>query len=321
MYRAITKNDVNNKSMWYTAWMIGIALLVWSYWVTLCDLVHRWSTESQYSHGFLVPLFSLFLIWDKRQVLSNRCARIVKNLKFEPLGLAVIGLGIVIRLAGTYLFYPILDAVSLVPCLAGLVLLLGGRDLLRLLAAPLAFLLFMFPLPYQLESALAGPLQRAATLASVYVLQTLSMPALAEGNVIVLNELRIGVVEACNGLSMLVTFFALSAAVALLTRRSWIYKSMALLSAVPLALAVNVLRIVVTAILMQKVSAELARVLFHDLAGWLMMPIAMLCLAAEFWLLQRLLIEDRPTPPPLGVDLGPNPPSESSRSTMCAARA
>src|SRR5690606_18419528 len=99
------------------------------------------------------------------------------------------------------------EAAALVLTLAGLFALLGGRPALGWAWPALLFLLFMIPLPFRVEHALSHPLQRAATLGSTFVLQTVGLPALAEGNVIVLESGRIGVVEACSGLSMLLIFF------------------------------------------------------------------------------------------------------------------
>src|SRR5207253_599308 len=95
----------------------------------------------------------------------------------------------------------------------------GGWRALHWARPSLAFLLFMIPLPYRVEVALAQPLQRVATVSSTYVLQTLGFMSFSEGNVIRLGETRIGVVEACSGLSMLLIFFALATAVCLVVKR------------------------------------------------------------------------------------------------------
>ena len=124
------------------------------------------------------------------------------------------------RLAGSYLFFDWLEAVSLLPVLAGAVLLLAGKKALWGSLPAIGFLGFMIPLPFQVETAMSHPLQRVATVVSTYVLQTLGRPAFAEGNVITVNEARIGVVEACNGLGMLLLFFALATAVAIICHRN-----------------------------------------------------------------------------------------------------
>src|SRR5205814_795409 len=133
------------------------------------EMADRWSHDPQYSHGYLVPAFSLYLLWRQRRQLRALPGRA------SWWGAALVALGTGVRLAGTYVFLPWLDAVSLLPSLAGLCLLAGGWPALRCCWPAVAFLAFMLPLPYRFQTALAQPLQRVATLASVYLLETLGL--------------------------------------------------------------------------------------------------------------------------------------------------
>src|SRR5205085_3020112 len=135
------------------------------------------------------------------------------------------------------------------PVLAGTCVCLGGRPALWWAWPAIAFLMFMLPLPYRAELALSHPLQSFATFCSTYSLQTLGFAAVSEGNVIILDNTRIGVVEACNGLGMLVTFFAMTTGTVLIVRRSLIEMLVIIVSAVPIALIANVTRITGTSIL------------------------------------------------------------------------
>ncbi len=267
---------------------LGVGL-IWAYWPTLVEMVRRWSTDPRYAHGYLVPAFALFLLWSRRDRLAD--------LKPQPSGwgLVLIGVALGLRLAGAYYYLGWFEAASLLPALAGLCVLLAGWKSLRWSWPAIAFLAFMMPLPFRLEIALAQPLQRIATKASTYTLQTLGFSALAEGNVIQLEHSRIGVVEACSGLSMLFTFFALASAVLIVMRRPWLDTLLILASVVPIALIVNVARITVTGILHEKVSSRAANIVFHDLAGWFMMPIALGILWAELELLAHLFVEPAST--------------------------
>jgi exosortase len=277
--------------------MLGIVALLgllWAYLPTLATLVRRWSHDPQYSHGFIVPVFALIVLWFRRGMFPPG------TLRPSWWGVVLLLGGAGLRLVGVYYYYDFLDAVSLLPSVTGLCLLLGGWPILRWSWPAIAFLLFMLPLPYHVDLLLAYPLRRLATLASTYVLQTLGVPALAEGNVIVIEELRIGVVEACSGLGMLMTFFALSTAVAFVIGRPLFDKVFVFLSAVPVGVLMNVLRITVTAFLYRVASPELARAVFHDVAGWGMMPLALLVLWLELRFLDRLWIKpDPPCPVPL----------------------
>src|SRR5262249_40983599 len=203
----------------------------------------------------------------------------------------VLAAGLGLRLFGTYFHFVWLDPISLLPTLAGLCLLLGGWAAFRWAWPAIGFLAFMIPLPHSAAVALSGQLQRIATIASTFLLQTMGLPALADGNTIRLDDVEIGVVEACSGLRMLVVFFALSTGAALLIRRTLGEKLVLVASAVPIALASNILRITATGVLYQTVNGDIAQAFFHDVAGWLMMPLGLCFL----WLGVEAI--GRPLPP------------------------
>jgi exosortase len=282
-----------------------LAGLLWAYAPELRGMAERWSNDPQYSHGYLVPAFAAVLLWLRRGLLAGG--------RGSWWGLALLAAGLPLRLAGTIGYLGWLEGASLLPCLLGVPVLFGGRRGLVWAWPAVLFLLFMVPLPYRVQTALAHPLQHAATLASTYALQTLGLPAVSEGNVIVLNEVKIGIVEACSGLTMLDTFFALATALALVIRRPWTDRVGIVLSAVPIALAVNVARITVTAVLHEKVGDGAARAVFHDWAGWLMMPLALGLLWLVLAALKALFVE-RPARRPVPLSfLRARPASSPSR--------
>jgi exosortase len=266
-----------------------LACLVWCYWSSLCATAQRWDSDPQYSHGFLVPAFALFLIWQRRSEFQD--------MSFQGTwwGVPVVVGSVVLRLAGASIFVEWLEGISLLPALAGICLCLGGSRLLRWVWPGICFLIFMLPIPYRLEIILSYPLQRLATKTSTYMLQTLGLPAVAEGNVILLSDVRIGVIGACNGLGMLVTFIALTTAVVLLLRTSWWEKVCVALSAIPISLVANIARITATGVLAETVGGEAADLVFHDLAGWLMMPFALGLIWLELHILSRLFVDVAPT--------------------------
>src|SRR6516225_308804 len=268
-----------------TALPLATLVLIWAYWTSLSEMAWRWSHDPQYAHGYLVPGFAAALLWLRRDRLATG------RLTPSWIGVPVLACGIGIRLYGAYFHYIWLDAVSFLPCLAGLWLLIGGRTGWRWGWPAVAFLGFMVPLPYGFSLTMAGPLQRLATVSSTFLLQTFGMPAVADGNVILLNEVEVNVVEACSGLRMLVVFFAFATAVALIVKRPLWEKLLLVVSAIPIALIVNVLRITATGVLYELVSAETAKLVFHDLAGWLMMPVALVILGLELQFLKRLMID------------------------------
>lgn len=267
--------------------VVGTAALLWAYWPTLCGLASIWHREATYSHGFLIPFVAAWLMW-------QRCELGVKSDEAWPrLGLLMIAGSAGLRVLAARFYFEWLEWLSILPCVGGLCLMTGGTLAWRRAWPGVVFLVFMLPLPYRLEVAAAGPLQSVATSASTYLLQTCGYPAVAEGNVIIVRDVRVGVAEACSGLRMMVAFFAVSTAVAFVVRRPVWERGLVIASAVPIAIACNVLRVTGTAMAYQSLGSEVAHKLFHDLAGWLMMPLAVAMLLGELWLLSRLLI----TPP------------------------
>ncbi len=280
-------------------WLLVVAvvgLVVWNYFDAVSGLVHRWWNEPDYLYGFLVPVFSGYLLWTRRELAT-----------FEPVkgiwwGLPLIALAAAMRWASAYYYYELLDPMSLVPCLAGLTLFLGGWRALRWAWPAIVFLVFMVPLPGFIAGTLSHPLQRIGTLASTYVIQTIGLPCTSRGNVIVLATGQVGVVEACNGLRMMMLFVAVSAGAALVIEGGFLRKTVVVLSAIPIAVIANVARITVTSVLHEWVSHDLADKLFHDVAGFFMMPLAVGLLWLELGLISTLTIEEPDEPMVLSLN-------------------
>jgi len=183
------------------------------------------------------------------------------------------------------------EAVALIPFLLGVVVTFGGWPLLRFSWPAIVFLIFMIRLPYRFEVALGAPLQELATTVSTFILQCFGQPALAEGKTIHLRDMKLEVVQACSGLKMLFTFVAFSTAVCLLVKKPISDRLVILFSAVPIAIFVNVIRITSTGLAYQWWSGDVVHQWSHDLAGWLMMPLALALLGVELWILKHLITE------------------------------
>jgi exosortase len=207
---------------------------------------------------------------------------------------------------------------ALLPYLCGLTLLVGGLTWLGWAWPSIAFLAFMVPLPWRIETALGPPLQFLATTASTYVLQTVGLMAFAEGNVIQLNDHKIGVVEACNGLSMLMTFVALSTAAALVVKRPLLDRLMLVASSVPVALLANIARITLTGVLHETVGGRVSSTFYHDLAGWVMMPLALAMYWLEIAVVSRVLVEVQHEAPPVLDLLEVRPTAAPARAAAAA---
>ncbi len=293
-HRDQTASVPSRTGLW-TACSILLLVTIWAYWNSLAQMAHRWNHDVQYSHGYLVPVFSAVLLWARRGKLEQ--LRPTRDWR----GLVLILLGIVLRLGATVFFCEWIDNISLVPVCLGIALLCGGPTVLRWSWSAILFLFFMVPLPYTLDVALTAPLRTIGTVASTYMLQTLGVSAYAEGHIISVAGEQIGVAEACSGMRMMMIFFAVTTAVAMTIRRTHLERLFIAASAVPIALAVNIARITATGLLHATGRPLLAGWFFHDLAGWLMMPLALVLLQCELAYLKRLLLEEVDAPMTAGI--------------------
>ena len=259
-----------------------VATAVWAYWPTLVDLAATWEREPDYSHGYLViPLFLVFLY-----LRRDTYPRII-----EPAwgGLLLILASIALRLVGGVIFITPFDGWSIVLWVVGAAMCLGGWPLLRWCLAPTLFLFFMVPLPFRYETLISQPLQRIAATLSSFVLRCLGQPAFAENTTIIVGTDILEVEQSCSGLRIFVGIFALTCGYLIAFRHELWEASLLLVGAVPIALVANATRIVVTAILYRHFTDEAAYKFSHDLAGYLMIPLAAFLLGCLQWYLNCLM--------------------------------
>jgi exosortase len=268
-------------------WMLAVlvAVLGWSYWPMLTAFFDKWVNDPQYSHGLLVPFFSAYLVWRNWGAPMGA----LRPLPWVGGGLLLVAM-LMRAVAGSILFHQ-LDAASLLLALFAVALAAGGVAFARRFGPAILFLVFMVPLPYELERNVGQPLKTAATVSSTFMLQTLGQPAIRDGNLILIDEVKLGVVDACSGLKMMVTFAAFSFGAVLLMNRSRFEKLMVLLGIIPIAILSNVLRIIATGLCYVALSDKGTLDFLHDLYGWLMMPVGLALLALEVWVLKRLVVD------------------------------
>ncbi len=265
---------------WIVAAVVLVTALLFMYLDSFQTAFKSW-LKPEYSHGFLVPFFSAYLIY-------RTWHEAPRKIRWPNLwGLAFLCAGLSIFYIAGYLNYgkEWLQGLSLVINLAGVVVLLGGWSALKWAWPAVAFLIFMFQLPYKVEYALGGNLQKIAAMSSEFVLQTIGFPTYREGVVLHVKDQSLEVAKACSGLSMLLTFIALSVAVVLIVKRPWLDRVLLLIAAIPVAVIANVIRISFTGMLYSWGGRELGDRVFHDFAGWMMMPIALVIL----WLFLKVL--------------------------------
>jgi exosortase len=265
------------------------SILAALYWPILAGLVTQWWDDANYTHGFLVPVFSGFLVWRERTRLAAVAPR--GNLP----GLAVLIGGLEILVLGNIGAENFLMRGSLIIVLSGLVLFHLGRRVLRILFFPLAFLFFMVPLPGVVFYAVTFPLQRFAAEHAAWTLDLLGVPVLLDGNVIHLSQISLGVTEACSGIRSLISLLASSVAWAYLMLPLGLIAVAFVLSAIPITIFANAARVVATGLIGQWLGVEYATGFFHEFAGLAVYLFAVLCLGGVYALARAL---GRPTVEP-----------------------
>ena len=261
--------------------LLIIPLLVGLYWKIVPGMVRDWTRDENYSHGFLVPLIAGYFLYQRWPQLKERVARP------DGVGLVVIILGLLQLLLGWLSTEYFTMRSSLVVLLAGLVLYFFGRQVLKLMALPLGYLLFMVPIPYIIYNLAAFPLKMFVTKVSVGALHLLGVIVQREGNIIIFPTTTLEVADACSGMRSLLSLLALAVAYAYFiptsTKRRWIL----IASAVPIAIATNALRVIVTGILAQWWGAKAAEGFFHEFAGMAVFALAMALLVGVGALVKR----------------------------------
>ncbi len=247
----------------------------------LWHFYYAWTTDENYSHGFLVPLISAYF--------ADRAARRGPvPVRGGGIGGAMLGLSVAIRLITIPLPIPFLGQLGFLCGLAGLFGLLFGAAALRRYWFAFSFLVFMVPLPVAVYSRLASPLQLLASQVASAVMNMTGVPVLREGNHLTLpGGIQLFVAEACSGMRQLTGFLALTTAVAYLSRRAAWYRVVIIVSAVPIALFANITRVLLTGYIMHFFTPEYALGTFHTIEGLLMMGFGLLLLNLECWVLDR----------------------------------
>jgi exosortase len=242
------------------------------YYQVLVKLVTDWWQIPDFSHGFLVPLFSAYLIWEKRKTL--------RGIKIAPSwsGIAVIVLGLVVLLLGVYGSELFLSRVSLIILLAGLVLCFGGWQFLKELRFVLLVLLLAIPIPAIVFNQITFPLQILASKLASALLPLFGVPVLREGNVIELPLMKLEVAEACSGIRSLMSLFTLAVFYGYFLEKSNLRRVVLVLASVPIAIAANAVRILGTGLCVQYWDPDKALGFFHEFSGWVIFLVSLVCL-------------------------------------------
>jgi exosortase len=242
-------------------WPLAVSLVTLAYLPFLGEIVHRWRVDPYAGHGMFVPLYSAFLLWADRHRLGA-----VPRRRMPGGALVVVG-ALALLAAGWWLDTIMLQGLSLVAAVAGLVLWAHGARRLRAAAFPIAFLLFMMPLPRSIVDALTLELQAFAAGFAGEVLSVLGVPHHRFGITIELPRLTLEVAEGCNGLRFLMALVTLAAALAQSTQRTPARKVALVAFAVPLALLANAGRVAAVCLAAYYIGPQAAAGMPHHTIG------------------------------------------------------
>jgi exosortase len=247
-------------------------LLVAVYFRVVAKLVFDWYDLPDYSHGFLVPFFAIFVLWDNRAVLRNTPVRTTWN----GIPLVVLGIGVVVL--GVYGADLFLSRISFLMILAGIIWTFFGRAMLVALRFPLFVLLLAIPFPAIVFNQITFPLQLLASQLASAILPLLGVPVLHEGNVIELPAMKLEVAEACSGIRSLMSLFTLAVFYGYFLERTTKRRVILAIASIPIAVTANAARIVGTGLCVQYWDPEKAMGFFHEFSGWVMFVISLGCL-------------------------------------------
>jgi exosortase len=265
---------------WFAiAWFA--ALLIIAYFPMLKLLVWQWSNDEDVGHGFFVPVVAGLIAWQRRDELLS--------MEWKPAwwGIGVMLWGLFQSYLGTLGAELFLQRTSLLISLVGLLLVLGGTKLVRVLALPLLLLPFMIPIPTVIYNEITFPLQLFASRVAEVALGLLDYPVIREGNVLELGSQKLSVAEACSGIRSLLSLSFLSLVYAyFFDNKVWMRWAL-LIATVPIAIVANAGRVTITGIMSEQ-NAELAHGIFHTLEGWIIFLIAGAMLFAVHLVMNRI---------------------------------
>lgn len=266
-------------------WILGVisALVAMvAFRGALVELVRRWTTQEEYSHGFLIPVVSAWLLWTRRDALLASMGRPAWR------GAILILLAMVMHVTGALSAIFILSQLAFIVALFGITLAVGGVSLLRAAFVPIGFLTFAIPLPYFIDANLSLQLQLISSQLGVFVIRLFQIPVYLDGNVIDLGTYKLQVVDACSGLRYLFPLVSLSFLAAYLFHAPMWQRALLLFSSIPITIVMNGFRIGMVGVTVDRWGPGMAEGVLHFFEGWIIFVASAFLLTVEVYLLARL---------------------------------
>ncbi len=260
--------------------LVGSAY-VFLYWHVMADLASDWASDPNFSHGFIVPLVFLYMVWHRKYTLE------AADRKTSNRGFLILGAGVVIYIVGNLGAELFFMRISMIISLAGIIAVYAGFRVLAILAVPLAYLLLMIPVPAIIWNQIAFPLQLFAAKMAANTIVLTGIPVLREGNILHLANTSLEVIDACSGIRSLTSLIALTWLFAFIADFSLWKKWILFLSAIPIAVLVNVIRLTITAMMAAWIGPETAHGFLHDMSGMIIFVSALILVFFVFFILQK----------------------------------
>lgn len=248
---------------------VVLAVLAALYYSTFEWMVGAWNiTDSNYSHGYWVPVVIGYFLWEKRPLFAAFP-------KYQDnRGLWLIGLGLFMHLAGVLLDVHFLSGLSLMPLFFGLILHYFGRFVAREAFWPTLFIIFMVPLPF-VQAALTIKLQLISAQLSAATLNLMGYSTELDGTMMTMPSFQLFVEAPCSGLNTLLSLIFVGSVVAYLAKGHWTRKIILLAAAIPIAVMANMLRIVLIGLLGEHYGIDVAMGVFHNWSGVIMYAVGL----------------------------------------------
>jgi exosortase len=278
-------------SSWLKLAVIAV-LFASLFWNNIVDMVSTWAHDDSWSHGFLIPVFSLYLLHKRKEKILATDTR--------P---SLVGLVALVVMIGVYVFnivqlrYAYGEPLLMLATMGAVVLFLYGWKMMMHVWLPIAYLFFAIPIPTRLYRELTIPLRHIASqFATAFLNLVPELQATARGVIIDVVykgkplDSALDVAEACSGMRLLMAFAALGVAMAYLHERPIWQKITLLLSTIPIAVICNIVRVTVTAFIHIFIGAQYAKGIYHDILGLMMLPLAFSLYWALSWFMEQLFI-------------------------------
>ena len=262
--------------------------------IEIYSIVSKWVTDSSWSHGFIIPLFSLYFINQQKKEL----------LRVKPetnwLGLVFLLCCLVFYVLVIYVYkFGYFKSIAVIPAIGSIVLFIGGWRLVKYLWLPIVYLIFAIPLPNEVYEKMTIPLRQLAAAISAQILNLVSgLEATSVGAMIdvvykgVRLEPALDVAEACSGMRLLMAFLALGVAMAYLHYRPIWQRLILLASTLPIAILCNIVRVTITGFIYILWDPKYAQGIYHDTLGLLMLPLAFGLYGLLAWFMSNLTVDE-----------------------------